>query len=143
MTNRTAQRNVRIFSLQEPEVCVGGLVLTTGITHGGLYSMIDLIYLFSDGYLVRNEQGMWLNKDDHPLQKGNYCILTARTMEAVGDEVYSPLEKTNKAIRTSGFRLAVRKRDGRCVSTTPPAQELQRAQHSRCSCTPSGSSCLL
>ena len=79
--------------------------------------MVDIVFQFSHGYIIRNQVGIWLQKDDHPLQAGNYYILTAGTMEVIEEEAYSPRDKTTKIVRTSGFRQAVRKRDGKCIVT--------------------------
>jgi hypothetical protein len=84
----------------EPKVLLGGLILTDGITNANLYSMLD-VFIFCEESLFRdlekpfflgdegpffledeepfsllNEEGTRVEKDDHPLQPGNYYIVS-------------------------------------------------------------------
>jgi hypothetical protein len=53
---------------------LGGLILTNGVTNANLYSMVEIIVIFSGPFSLLDDDGTKIDKDDHPLQPGNYFI---------------------------------------------------------------------
>ena len=65
--NRSAGRDVQIYRANDPATVLGGLILTNGVTNANFYSMVDIIFIFSQNYFLRNEGGTAVQKDGHPL----------------------------------------------------------------------------
>jgi hypothetical protein len=76
VANRSAGRDVHIYDANDPTTVLGGLILTNGVTNGNLYSMVEIIFVFDHDYFLRDEGGITVQRDDHPLQPGSYYILT-------------------------------------------------------------------
>ena len=76
--NRAAGRDVFFFDLRNPEEVLGGLVLTDGITNRNFYSMLEILLVHEDPWLLHNENKLLVEKDDHPLQPGKYYITGER-----------------------------------------------------------------
>ena len=74
--DRSAGRNVHIYDANDPDTVLGGLYITNGITNANLYSMVEIIFLFSNDYFLRDEGGNTILKDGHPLQPNRYYIVT-------------------------------------------------------------------
>ena len=142
VANRSAGRDVHIYSANDPATVLGGLILTNGVTNANFYSMVDIIFIFSQNYFLRDEGGTTVQKDDHPLQPGNYYFVTNGRFPSSGYLVkllitIGPVSVNNEPwlVRTTSvasgsrvatFRDAVRERDRRCVVTGKPAL---RADH--------------
>ena len=75
--SRSAGRNVHIYSANDPTTVLGGLVLTNGVTNANFYSMVEIIFIFGSDYFLRDEGGVAVERNDRPLQPGNYYILTS------------------------------------------------------------------
>ena len=75
--NRSAGRDVHIYNADDPTTVLGGLILTNGVTHANLYSMVEIILVFdSDSeYFLWDEDGAKVQRDGDLLQPGNYYIL--------------------------------------------------------------------
>jgi len=73
--NRSLGRNVHIYDDKHPDSVIGGLVLTNGITNGNFYSMVEILIIFTSAFLLRDEGGVELKKDNRPLQPGKYYIV--------------------------------------------------------------------
>jgi hypothetical protein len=64
-------------------VVLGGLVLTSGVTNNNFYSMIEILIIPTGDivledepyFFLRNDDGIEVEKDDHPLLPGNYYIV--------------------------------------------------------------------
>lgn len=76
--SRSLGRNVHIYDANDPAAELGGLILTNGVTNANFYSMVEIICIFDRDYdyLIRDEGGTTIERDDHLLQPGNYYILT-------------------------------------------------------------------
>lgn len=72
--NRSEDRNVHIFDAKDPNVELGGLILTPGITNTKFYSMLEIIFP-SSGFCLQNESGSIIAKNNHLFQPGNYYIV--------------------------------------------------------------------
>jgi hypothetical protein len=73
--NRSLGRNVHIYDAKHPNTILGGLVLTNSITNGNFYSMVEILIIFTSTFLLRDEGGAEIKKDDRPLQPGKYYIV--------------------------------------------------------------------
>ena len=74
-TNRSLGRNVHIYDAKHPDSVIGGLVLTNGVTNDNFYSMIEILIIFTSAFLLRDEGGTEIKKDNRPLQLGKYYIV--------------------------------------------------------------------
>jgi hypothetical protein len=72
--NRSAGRDVHIFDTQDRNTSIGGLILTAGVTNANLYTMIEIFVISNGEYILRNESGITIEKDDSVLLPGNYYI---------------------------------------------------------------------
>lgn len=76
MFNRSLGRDVHIYNANDPTEALGGLTLTNGVTNANFYSMVEIICIFNHDYSIRDDGGTTVQRDNHPLQPGNYYILT-------------------------------------------------------------------
>jgi hypothetical protein len=74
--NRSEGRNVHIYDAKDPATVLGGLILTNGVTNANFYSMVEILFVFEGTFLLQDESGITVQRDGHPLQPGNYYILT-------------------------------------------------------------------
>jgi hypothetical protein len=72
--NRSAARDVHIFDASDRGTSIGGLILTAGVTNTNFYAMIEIFVIFNGEYILLNESGTTIEKDDSPLLPGNYYI---------------------------------------------------------------------
>jgi len=74
--DRTLGRDVLIYDANDPDEVLGGLVLTNGVTNANFYSMVEIMIIFGGGFSLLDESGTKIDRDDCPLQPGNYFIDT-------------------------------------------------------------------
>lgn len=74
--NRSAGRNVHLYDANNPNEVLGGLVLNNGVTNTTLYTMVDIIFIFTCTFVLKNEHSTLIPKDSNPLQPGKYYINT-------------------------------------------------------------------
>ncbi|KAF8416258.1 HNH endonuclease-domain-containing protein [Tirmania nivea] len=104
--NRSAGRDVHIYDANDPDIVLGGLILTNGVTNANFYSMVEVFLLFDSDYILRHEDGTELQRNDQPMRRGSYFVITdVRTISVASDT------------GVAEFRDAVRQRDRRCVIT--------------------------
>ena len=72
--NRSAGRDVHIYDANDHDTVLGGLVLTNGVTNANFYSMVEIIFIIGGVFFLRDVSGIIVQRDDHPLQPGNYYI---------------------------------------------------------------------
>lgn len=76
--NRAQGRNVHIYAASDSTEVLGGLILTNGMTSANLYSMVEIILIFtSSDHFLRDECGNVVGRDNHPLQPGKYYVVTS------------------------------------------------------------------
>lgn len=131
---RSLGRDVHIYNFNDPATELGGLVLTNGITNANFYSMVETVCIFDRGYFIRDEGGTTIQRDDHPLQPGNYYLLTngkppflhayiVKLLIPIGSITVNNepwLVRTislHTSTRVAVFRDPIRERDRRCVIT--------------------------
>ncbi|KAK0105453.1 hypothetical protein ONS96_004840 [Cadophora gregata f. sp. sojae] len=116
--NRSAGRDVHIFDIHNRSTSIGGLILTASITNANLYSMIQIIVFFDGEYILRNESGIIIERDDSLLLRGNYYIDSPHPFVVNNEAVLvRTVSSSHSGPRVHAFRDAVRLRDGRCIIT--------------------------
>jgi hypothetical protein len=56
---------------------LGGIFLTPGVTNANFYSMVEILFLFTSTFFLRDENETEIGKDDYQLQPGKYYIVAA------------------------------------------------------------------
>jgi hypothetical protein len=82
--DRSGGRDVHIYDSENPTVVLGGLILSNGITNANLYSMLDIFIVIEEpfslgdeeSFLLQDEEGVRIEKNNHPLQPGKYYIVS-------------------------------------------------------------------
>jgi hypothetical protein len=73
-TNRSAWRDVHIFNASDRNTTIGGLRINNGITNANLYAMVEIFVFFNSEYVLRNKSNIVIERDNTPLEPGNYYI---------------------------------------------------------------------
>jgi hypothetical protein len=74
-SHRSGGRDVHIYDANDPTAVLGGLILSNGVTNANLYSMVEILVKSTGPFSLRNEGGIEIEKDHHPLQSGKYYIV--------------------------------------------------------------------
>lgn len=132
--DRSAARDVYIYDANRPMEVLGGLVLTSGVLNWNFYQMIEILFIFEGLYSLRHE-GNTVQKDQNPLQKGDYHIHAAGWFHivlllysAATKDLIDPFSRNNEdwltrtisintGTRTQLFSNAIRARDSGCAIT--------------------------
>lgn len=77
--NRSVGRDVHICNAKDPDIILGGLRLTRGVTNANLYRMIDIFCIFQLSYVILGEDKTVLLRNDDQLRPGKYFIVTEGT----------------------------------------------------------------
>jgi len=117
---RSAGRNVHIYDLKVPPTEIGGLLLLPGVTNTNLYIMMEIIVIFHSHFFLQDENGTRIEKDDHPLQPGNYYIIAPKPFEPTNEAPITRMISQVTGDRTRAFRDAVRSRDRQCIISGQP-----------------------
>jgi hypothetical protein len=72
--DRSLGRDVFIYGANDPDNVLGGLILTNGVTNANFYAMVEIIIIFTGGFSLLNGDGIKIERNDRPLQPGNYFI---------------------------------------------------------------------
>jgi hypothetical protein len=72
--NRSGGRNVYIYDATDPDTVLGGLVLTNGVTNANFYYIVCIL---DSQCFLREQAGVTIQRDDHPLHAGKYYIVTS------------------------------------------------------------------
>jgi len=72
----SAWRNANIYASNRQGNLIGGLWIAEGITNANLYSMLEIFCTFSDTFYLRHFSGQLVERDQNPLQPGDYLIAT-------------------------------------------------------------------
>jgi len=79
-SDRSKHRNVHIFNASDRNTTIGGLILTEKndvtncVTNANFYAMVEIITIPTSIFTLRNESDFIIEKDNSPLQPGNYYI---------------------------------------------------------------------
>ncbi|KAG0634689.1 hypothetical protein HOY80DRAFT_911835 [Tuber brumale] len=115
--DRSGWRDTFIYSSRDRTTVIGGLWTAKGITNANLYSMVEIVCIFSETFVLHDDNEQLIESDGQQLQPGKYYIVTHGSI-GVTDEV--PLTRTStlpSGTRVTSFRDAVRERDRGCVIT--------------------------
>ncbi|RPA95771.1 hypothetical protein L873DRAFT_1697010 [Choiromyces venosus 120613-1] len=115
--DRSAWRNTFIYDSKNRNTVLGGLWATPGITNANLYSMLEIVCLFSKTFELHDEDGQLVETDEAQLQPGNYYIVTTGTITLTNEVPLLRTISLQSGTRTASFRDEVRERDGACVFT--------------------------
>jgi hypothetical protein len=83
--DRSGGRNVHIYDAEKPTTVLGGLILSNGVTNANLYSMLDIFIVYEAPKelpldevkpFLRDKEGTKIEKNDDPLQPGEYYLVT-------------------------------------------------------------------
>ncbi|KAG0135407.1 hypothetical protein HOY82DRAFT_600875 [Tuber indicum] len=74
--DHSAVRNTFVSSSNDPDTKLGGIYASPGITNHNFHSMVEMICLFEENFVLRDESGDLVERDDYQLQPGNYYIAT-------------------------------------------------------------------
>lgn len=77
--NRSVGRDVHFYNAKDPDIILGGLRLTRGVTNANLYSMSDIFCIFQSSYVLQDEDKTVLLRNDDQLRPGKYFIVTEGT----------------------------------------------------------------
>ncbi|KAH8710195.1 HNH endonuclease-domain-containing protein [Phaeosphaeriaceae sp. PMI808] len=117
--DRSRGRTVHIYDAKNPATVIGGLIVTNGVTNTSLYSMVEILMLFTSTFELYDENGAKIQRNDEPLQPGKYYIHAVGFWIgtfAINDEPW--LVRTISqatGTRVQSFCRNVRERDRRCV----------------------------
>ncbi|PUU78925.1 hypothetical protein B9Z19DRAFT_1083032, partial [Tuber borchii] len=117
MQKRTPARNIHIYDANDTGIVLGGLVLTNGVTTANFYSMVEIVCLFDQDYTLRDESGITVGRDDHPLQPGKYFIVTAGSITVSDGTWLVRAAPVSTSPYPEEFRHAIREGDRGCVTT--------------------------
>jgi len=87
------------------------------MTNANFYSMVEIVFLFSQDYTLRDESGLTVGRNHHPLQPGKYFILTAGSITVTNEPWLVRAASPPTAIQSGDFCQAIRERDRRCIMT--------------------------
>ena len=74
--NRAAGRDTFIYDSNHRDTLLGGFWTAEGITNANLYCMVEIICLFTDTFDLRDNNERLVERDEKPLQPGNYFIVS-------------------------------------------------------------------
>ncbi|KAG0138780.1 hypothetical protein HOY82DRAFT_595285 [Tuber indicum] len=92
--------NIHICAANKLDVVPGGLVLTNGMTNATLYSMVEITFIFSMGFILSDESQIWLQRDAVPFRAGKYYILTAGSI-AANQEIWQVFPSVLSVLRSA------------------------------------------
>jgi hypothetical protein len=78
--DRSIGRNVHIYDANDLDTVLGGLILSTGVTNANLYSMVDILFIFENTFILRHEDHTQIERDGAALRPGKYYIVSARQL---------------------------------------------------------------
>lgn len=81
--DRSAWRDVFLYASEDITTVLGGLRVTAGVNNINFYSMVEILFIFKDTFSLQDEDGVTVQKDDHPLQRGNYYIHSICTLSII------------------------------------------------------------
>ena len=75
--SRSDGRDVHIRDANNADVVLGGLILTPGVTNANFYSMVEILIIFTNTFILQNKRGIKVERDNSPFQPGKYFIISA------------------------------------------------------------------
>ncbi|PUU80410.1 HNH endonuclease-domain-containing protein [Tuber borchii] len=124
--NRADGRDTFIYDSNHRDTLLGGLWVAEGITNANLYCMVDIICLFDDTFHIYDNNEKLVERDEKPLQPGNYFIVYNGSITLTEEAPLLRALSLHSGSRIKSFRDAVRERDRRCVITGLRSQRPDR-----------------
>jgi len=75
-SDRSAYRNLFLYNSADRDTVLGGLWVAEGVTNNNLYSMVEILCVFTDDFNLRDDNERLVGRDEQQLQPGNYYIVT-------------------------------------------------------------------
>ncbi|KAF4627998.1 hypothetical protein G7Y89_g10152 [Cudoniella acicularis] len=113
--DRSGGRDIHIYDIKDPSTVLGGLILTNGVTNANFYSMVKIIFLFTSNFELQDKGNTKIEKDDDPLQPGNYYIYTTGPFSVNNEPWLLRTISLTTGTRVQSFCDAIRSRDSRCI----------------------------
>ncbi len=112
---RLLARDVFFADLRNPDVDLGGLVATPGITTTIFHAIVEIAHELPAGYSIQDSDGGLLLRDDSQLRPGRYLILSDVPVLPSSQRYFTRALSVTTGTRLRSFKQQVRDRDGRCV----------------------------
>lgn len=74
-SDRAVGRNVHLYDTRDRTRAFGGLLLNNGVTNKNFYKMVEILLILETSLSLQNELGAEIEKNDNPLQPGNYYVV--------------------------------------------------------------------
>ncbi|PUU82983.1 hypothetical protein B9Z19DRAFT_934144, partial [Tuber borchii] len=129
--SRALGRNVHIYSARDTNTVLGSLFATNGMTNANFYSMVEIAFIFDEGYTLCGESGTNVERDNHPLQAGRYPINTADSLRVNNEPLLVRTGSLSAQAPPKEFLVEVRERDSQCVITGQPVLNAVYAVYGR------------
>ena len=117
-------RNVKFADLRSPDVELGGLLVTSGMTNAIFYTIVA-IAIDQDAAkfgLQDSSNGEAVARDDSPLRPGLYLIVSDQPATSSKKAFFTRAMSKSTGTRLESFKNQVRDRDRRCVITKAEAR---------------------
>ena len=126
MHARAIGRNVHIYDPRDPDIILGGLLITEGMTNKSFYSMVDIIIKFTTSYTLRHQSGSTVQRDDNNLQDGGYFVVASGSFTINNEHWLIRTDSLSPGPPTAEFCNSVRNRDRRCVISGARTSSIHR-----------------
>lgn len=73
--DRAVGRDVHLFDSKDQTTPFGGLLLNRGITNNNLYMMVEILLFSQTLFVLQNEAGSVVSRNENQLQPGNYYVV--------------------------------------------------------------------
>lgn len=115
MASRAIGRNVHLYDPNDPYIVLGGLLATRGMTNANLYSMVDIILIFTTSYTLRLKSGTTIERNSYSLEPGSYFVVTAGSFTINSEPWLVRADCLYTGPPTAEFCNSIRDRDRQCV----------------------------
>ncbi|PUU75492.1 hypothetical protein B9Z19DRAFT_1102938 [Tuber borchii] len=112
--NRTAYRNLFIYDSDNHDTVLGGLWVAEGVTNTNLYSMADILCIFTNAFDLQDDKQCLVERNEQPLRPGNYYIVTNGSISVTNEVPLLRTLSTPSGTRVESFFHSI---------TVPPASE--------------------
>ncbi|KAG0642777.1 hypothetical protein HOY80DRAFT_1035529 [Tuber brumale] len=111
---RSAWRDTFIYSSDDRNTVLGGLLASEGMSNRDLYSIVEIICIFTDTFHIQDDRGL-VENDAYALTPRDYYIVTDGSITVTNEIPLFHQISLQTATHVAAFTHAVRNRDQRCV----------------------------
>lgn len=116
-------RDVFFADLRNPEIELGGLIVTSGMTNSIFYIIVAItIDQDATKFGLQDSNGEAVANDDSPLRPGHYLIVSDQPATPSTKVFFTRALSNSAGTRVESFKNQVRDRDRRCVITKVEAR---------------------